>query len=99
MRKTKTTHQRQEGYLMEIPLLMGAIAILLAIALPRLPVMLGKALVVVCALVWIGGIFYMLVLPGWQPGAAERLKNPWNTLVFAGIAVAICIAALAFILH
>jgi len=82
----------------EIPLIMGAVGILLAIMVPKLPGMAGKVLVVVGALVWIVGFYYLIVVPGWQPGNSSRFHRPWNLIVFLGIAVTLSLAACVYLL-
>jgi len=92
------SRRNQSGYLVEIPLLMVGVGILLAILVPGLPVMLGKVLVSVGAIVWIGGLFYMLVVPGWHAGSTPRLRKPWNLIVFLALSATICLAAARYLL-
>ena len=82
----------QSGYMMEVPLIMVAVAILLAIAVPNLPGAAGKALLVAGALAFVAGLYYMVVAPGWQPGRASRLGRLWRLLVFLGIAIPLSLA-------
>jgi hypothetical protein len=90
--------RKQSGYLMEIPLLMAGVGLLLAVLVPRLPGILGKALVCLGAVVWIGGLFYMLVLPGWLGGATPRLRGPWKLVVFIAVSVTIIAAVISYVL-
>lgn len=89
--------RKQSGYLMEIPLLMAGVGLLLAVLVPRLPGILGKTLVCLGAVVWIGGLFYMLVMPGWQGGATPRLRRPWNLVVFHVISATILAAVISYV--
>jgi hypothetical protein len=94
---TVNARRKQSGYLLEIPLIMAIVGMALAIVVPKLPGLPGKVLVAAGALVWIGGLFYMIVMPGWQPGNAPRLRRPWSLLVFLGLALLIGLAAGAMI--
>lgn len=78
---------RQVGYLLEIPLLMMLVVILLAVFLPLFPKIIGKILLIMGALVWIAGSYYMLIIPGWQPETytKSRLRFPWNWLAFSAM--------------
>ena len=93
--------RRQSGYMIEVPLILLAVAVLVSIAVPRLPVVLGKVLVVVGALVWIGGLYYMIVVPGWQPGnpPPSRWRRLWKLLVFIGIAGFLIVGAGAYVVR
>ena len=73
---------KHAGYLLEVPLLMMAVGLLLAIFLPLLPKLIGKALLVIAVLIWIASSYYLLIIPGWQPDtyANSRLRFPWNWL-------------------
>ena len=86
----------QSGYMIEIPLIVAVVAVLGSIILPNLPPLGQKVAVVLGALVFIAGAFYMIVVPGWQPGA-QRLRPPWSLLVFALVALLIAFVAGAFV--
>lgn len=88
----------QSGYLMEIPLIMAAVSVLLAIAIPNLPSALGKGLLVVGTLVWIGGLYYMIVIPGWQPGNRSSLRRVWKLSLFLVLAGLLSFAVGAYVL-
>ena len=89
----------RSGYLLEIPLIVFFVGIMLAILLPRLPLLAGKFFVVAGAVVWIAGAFYMIVIPGWQPGNPRRLQPPWSYLVFLAVALLISFVAIAFVIN
>lgn len=57
----------QRGYLLEVPLLMSAVAIVTTLLWNVLPAWAAKAMLGFAVLMWIGGLYYMWVAPGWQP--------------------------------
>lgn len=73
---------RQAGYMVEVPLLLLAVALVLSILVPKLPIVIGKIVVVAGALAWIGGLYYMIVVPGWRPGSSPRMGRFWRLAVF-----------------
>jgi hypothetical protein len=75
----------QSGYLMEVPLIMAVVGVLLAVALPHLSIALRKGLLVLGTLVWLGGLYYMIVIPGWQPGR-RSYGRAWRLGLFLLIA-------------
>jgi hypothetical protein len=88
----------QSGYLLEVPLIVMAVAVVLTVLLPMLPKVVGKVLAVAGSVAIIGGLYYMIVIPGWQPGDASRLRWPWNLLVFLTIASLIILATVGYVL-
>lgn len=92
---------KQSGYLLEIPLFMMLAGILLAIFLPLLPKIMAKILLLLGALVWIAGSFYMLITPGWQPDSYtnSRLRFPWNWLAFIAISTFVAFITGMYIWH
>lgn len=99
----KTNHpdrlRMRSGYLLEIPLIMVGVLIGLAVLLPHIPAIAGKFLVIPAVLIMIGGVFYMIVIPGWQPGNPRRLPYPWNFIVFFVVALIMLCASVAFIFY
>ena len=89
----------QSGYLMEIPLIMVVVGVLLAIAIPNLPSALGKGVLVVGALVWIGGLYYMIVIPGWQPGNRSHMRRVWKLTLFFVLAGLLSFAVGSYVLR
>jgi hypothetical protein len=88
----------QYGYLLEIPLLLVAVGLLVAILFPKLPPMGQKVLVSVAALPVLYSLYYVIVTPGWMPGnepGNERLKPTLRLLTFLLLAVMI-VACVAF---
>ena len=88
----------QAGYLIEVPIIVMAVAIGLAIFVPKLPPLGQKIAVVLGALILIACAYYMIVIPGWQPGAT-RLRAPWNMIVFTVVAALLAFGAGAFVLR
>jgi len=76
----------QSGYLMEIPLIMAVVGVLLAVLIPHLSIALRKGLLVLGTLVWIGGLYYMIVIPGWQPGERSDRSRVWRLGLFVLLA-------------
>ncbi len=84
---------RQLGYLFEIPLILMTVGIFLSILLPNVSPLVGKILVVVAALIWIGGLYYMIVTPGWLPGQGQPSRLVRRKIAFVGATLAIAVAA------
>lgn len=72
----------QAGYMMEVPLLLLAVAVILSILVPKLPVVIGKILMVAGLLAWIGGLYYVIVVPGWRQGSSPRIARFWWLAIF-----------------
>lgn len=81
LRLRPVSRTRQYGYQYEYPLIFVASVMLLSVVFPMLPPLAGKLLVSVLALPILGSLFYMIVTPGWQPGA-RRLGLIWRVLGF-----------------
>jgi hypothetical protein len=90
------SRRKLTGYMIEIPIIVVVIGVLLSVILPKLPPLGQKITVVLGALVFIAGAYYMIVIPGWQP-EAKRLRPPWSLLVFALVALLIAFVAGAFV--
>lgn len=89
----------EAGYLYEIPCGVLVVVVLLALVLPLLPLLAAKVVVVLAALAVVVGLYYMMVIPGWQPAAtAERRSGwPWNLVKFVLVALVIAAATTAFV--
>lgn len=84
----------------EVPLIIAAVVIFLLVLAPQLikyPV-LGKIAVVIGAVIVTGGLYYMIVIPGWQPSHVRRLRWPASIIVFCIIALAIALGVIAILL-
>lgn len=88
----------QAGYMLEVPIIVALVAIVLMVLVPNLPPLGQKIAVILGALVFIACAYYMIVIPGWQPGAT-RLRAPWNLIVFSAVAAVLAFAAGAFVLR
>ncbi|HEX4325819.1 MAG TPA: hypothetical protein VH105_03325 [Burkholderiales bacterium] len=88
----------QRGYMLEIPILLMVVVLVVALVLPHLPPLGRKIFLGVAAVPVLFFLFYMIVIPGWTPGSAGRLRAPWNWLVFLLLAGAIVFVVVAFAL-
>jgi hypothetical protein len=88
---------RQAGYLYEVPLIVMATIALLAIILPHLPVSAKKVVVIASGIVVAAGLYYVLVIPGWQ-GNARRLRRPWSVILFVIIALLIALGIANYVI-
>ena len=86
---------------MEIPIILFISAVLIGVLLPNLPDMAGKIVVIVVALIWIAGLYYMIVIPGWQPGAEtpSRLGKFMRLILFVAFALLILSVTGAYIFY
>ena len=93
--------QSQSGYLMEIPIILFITAILLAVLMPNLPDLAGKVVLVVVALVWIAGLYYMIVIPGWRPGSGNpsRSSKFFRLILFIAFAIFILLITGVYVFH
>lgn len=91
------SRRSQSGYLMEIPLIMAVVGVLLVVAIPHLSIALRKGLLVLGTLVWLGGLYYMIVIPGWQPERRSYGRAWWLGL-FLLLAGLFSFAAGAYVL-
>jgi hypothetical protein len=91
------TPRKQSGYLLEVPIILMLVAILSAIFLPMLPIIIRKVFVVLAALIWIAGLYYMIVIPGWQPDTYSRLRYPWSLLSFLAIAAVLVFITVTYV--
>lgn len=90
--------KRQAGYLLEVPIIVMAVGVGLAVLVPNLPPLGQKVAVILGALILSACAYYMIVIPGWQPGAT-RLRAPWNMIVFVVVAAILAFGAGAFAFH
>ncbi len=87
----------QSGYLYEVPLLIMVVTVALAVLLPVLSNEGRRVLAVAGAVMIIGGLYYVIVIHGWQPGTASRLRWPWSLFVFLAIAFLIILATIGYV--
>jgi hypothetical protein len=70
--------------MIEIPIIVTLVAIILISIMPPLmkyPI-LGKSVMVLGAIIISAGLYYIIVIPGWQPLDRKRLRWPFNIIVF-----------------
>ncbi|HYL89632.1 MAG TPA: hypothetical protein VEU32_12815 [Burkholderiales bacterium] len=91
-----TSRGAQRGYMIEIPIIVVVILVIAMAVVPSLPPLAQKIVAALTALALIAGAYYMIVIPGWQPGA-KRLRWPWNWVAFIPVALLIALVAAAFV--
>ena len=80
---------------MEVPLVMAVVGVAVTMVLPMLPGWPGKLVLVIGALVWLRGLHYMLLTPGWLPGATPGPGRIVRLAVFLVLATLICLGVVA----
>jgi len=88
----------QRGYLFEIPLIMLAVFVALALVLPHLSVAGRKGLLTVATVPTLGCLFYLIVAPGWARGAQPRGRAAIRLALFLACAAAIVAAVAVYVL-
>jgi hypothetical protein len=86
---SRTSPRVQRGYLLEIPILFAAVAIVMSVVIPKLPPLGQKIVWAISGLLILYFLFYMIVTPGWTPDYEGRLRWPWNWVVFVLVAILI----------
>ncbi len=84
------TRRYQRGYLLEVPLLMTMVGLATALLWGVLPTWAAQILLGCAGLVWMAGLYYMWVMPGWQPGNSPS-RRPNRGRVWIGLALLILI--------
>ena len=92
------SRRSQLGYLYGIPLILLALFLALALVLPRLPAIGQKLLLVVATVPTLYCFFYLIVVPGWTPGAVLRSRVR-RLAWFLGCTAVTVAAVAAFILR
>lgn len=95
---TLLSRHRQNGYMLEIPLLLVVVMLVMAFLLPSLSPLGRKIAIVTAAAPILFCLYYMIITPGWQPNKSGRLKPPWNWLVFLLWAAGIVMIVVMFLL-
>ncbi|MEK8022408.1 MAG: hypothetical protein AAB229_01235 [Candidatus Hydrogenedentota bacterium] len=80
-RRLFSSGHSETGYMYEYPLILVGTAVLLSVILPHLSRTAAQITIVIAAIPVIVSLHYMIITPGWQPGAG-RLGRPWNWIVF-----------------
>lgn len=91
--------RRQSGYLLEVPLILSVIGIALALLLPNVSVLVGKILLCFAAPVVIACLYYMIVIPGWQPGPPSRLNRTGKLIVFGLVSILIVVGTGTYVIY
>ena len=78
---------------------MAVVGVAVTMVLPMLPDWLGKLVLVIGALVWLWGLHYMLLTPGWLPGATPGPGRIVRLAVFLVLATLICLGVATYILN
>lgn len=95
---TKPSSRRsQNGYLIEIPILLVLVVIVSSILMPNLPPLGQQVLLGIAALPVLFGLYYMIVIPGWTPDRSRGLKPPWSVFVFLLVALPVVAGVVMFI--
>ena len=89
--------RRQRGYLMEIPILLAAVALGVALLFPALSPIGRKILLVAAVFPVLFCLYYMIVIPGWRPHPS-RLSQTTRMVLFIGAAIAIVAGVVMFVL-
>ena len=92
-----TFPRRQLGYLMEIPILLAVVELGVFFLLPMLPPVGRKVLMAVAAFPVLFCVYYMIVIPGWQPHPS-RLSQSTRMVLFIGAAIAILAGVVMYVL-
>ena len=94
-----SSRRSQSGYMLEIPPLMLVVGVVLAVALPRVPLVLSKVLMAAGTLAWIGGLYYMILAPGWMPGNQPPMRRMWKWILFLVLAGFLVFGAGVYVLN
>ncbi len=88
----------QAGYMHEIPMIMLAAGVVLSIVSRWVPPVPGKVLMVAWALTWIGGLYYIIIVPGWSPGHQSKAHQVVRWIIFLLLAAVLSFIAGAYVL-
>ena len=89
--------RKQSGYLYGVPVALALIGMVLAIIVPMLAPALAKALVGAGAVVAIGALYYMLVVPGWLPERPAGTGRRARWAIFLALVLALVAGAATFV--
>ncbi len=92
--------KNQSGYMIEIPIIVTVVMIILIIVIPTLMKypLLGKSIMVLGAIIISAGLYYIIVIPGWQPLDRKRFRWPFNIIVFGIIELFIVFVVIGVLL-
>ena len=90
-------NKKQAGYMMEMPLLIAAVGIVLAIILPMLQNKTIEIIIWIVSIVTVlPALYYMMVAPGWQPKQTGRSSPVWRSVILVIIIVLILFVTIAY---
>jgi len=78
---------RQAGYLLEVPLILMATAIILALLLPSIDGITRQIALTVGVLICTGCLYYMILTPGWRPDDGRGRLPLWRRILWFGLVV------------
>ena len=93
MRPALSTHTRQAGYLLEVPVILVATAIVLALLLPALTGIVRQLILSLGILIYVGCFYYILLTPGWQPEQDTGRLPPWRRILSFGLVATVALGA------
>ena len=93
MRAAISTPSRQAGYLLEIPAILFATAIVLALLLPALTGIVRQLILSLGILIYVGCFYYILLTPGWQPEQDTGRLPPWRRILSFGLVATVALGA------
>ena len=89
--------RRQRGYLMEIPILLAAVALGVALLFPALSPIGRKILLVAAVFPVLFCLYYMIVIPGWRPHPS-RITQKARLAIFVCVAMGVAAGVIMFVL-
>ena len=78
---------RQAGYLLEVPLILMATAIILAVLLPSISGVTRQIALSIWVLICSGCLYYMILTPGWRPDDGRGYLPLWRRILWFGLVV------------
>ncbi len=78
---------RQAGYLLEVPLILMATAIILALLLPSISGVTRQIALTIGVLICTGCLYYMILTPGWRPDYGRGRLPLWRRILWFGLVV------------
>jgi hypothetical protein len=89
---TTLLRRKQSGYLYGVPVALALIGVALAIIVPLVPPVAAKVVLIAGAVIAIGALYYMIVVPGWLPEQPTRTGRVARLVKFLVLAALILIA-------
>lgn len=92
-----STRASQAGYLLEVPLLLMATAIILALLWPLISGMARPLALSLGILIYAAGLYYMILTPGWQPEGSGGRQPPWRRILLFGMVILSALGGLWYV--